>query len=400
MKRVLVGLLVLGLLVSSVGMASAGGRRHHHGPSDAYWWVLGAGVAWGTLGVFAGRPYYPAYPPVIVTQPRVVTCPYQLFIRSEIACFFLAPGPCWRAMKKLWQALFHKLTTALRDRLELVLTVMALRHQLAVLERSGKRPHFSPADRCFWVLLSTIWARWSTVLTIVHADTVRRWTRQGVRYHLAWQRRRQRPGRPALAAETRMLIRRISRENRLWGAPRLHGELTKLGICLSRTTVAKYMARRPRIPSPTWRTFMRHHVYNLIASGADVDLARRLYTSYVKVMSTLPRWLSSWTTQGGQRPSRRDVVSCPQRSDPASVPFVWAPDLLDRIGVPARSPPDFQSSDHDVPAPASVPRAGGTAHVCLASPPIGCWGVHLFLHRQGNRSTTGQARGVSRPVAA
>jgi hypothetical protein len=78
MKRVLVGLLVLGLLVSSVGMASAGGRRHHHDPSDAYWWALGAGVALGTLGVFAGRPYYPAYPPVIVTQPRVVTrffCP-------------------------------------------------------------------------------------------------------------------------------------------------------------------------------------------------------------------------------------------------------------------------------------------------------------------------------------
>jgi hypothetical protein len=156
--------------------------------------------------------------------------------------FFLAPGPCWRAVKKLCQTLFQKLTAAWRDRLELVLTVMALRHQLAVLERSGKRPHFSPADRCFWALLSTVWVRWSTALTIVHADTVRRWKRQGVRHHLAWQRRRQRPGRPALAAETRMLIRRISWENRLWGAPRLHGELAKLGICLSRTTVAKYMA--------------------------------------------------------------------------------------------------------------------------------------------------------------
>jgi hypothetical protein len=138
------------------------------------------------------------------------TCRYQLFICPEIACFFLAPGPCWRAMKTLWQTLFQKLTAALLDRVDLVLAIMALRHQLAVLERSGKRPHCSPADRCFWVLLSTVWARWITALAIVHAETVRRWTRQGVRHHLASQRRWQRPGRPALAAETRTLIRRIS----------------------------------------------------------------------------------------------------------------------------------------------------------------------------------------------
>jgi putative transposase len=201
-------------------------------------------------------------------------------------------------MKTRWQTLFQKLTAALRDRLDLVLAIMALRHQLAVLERSGKRPHFSPADRCFWVLLSTVWARWITALAIVHADTVRRWKRQGVRHHLASQRRRQRPGRPALAAETRTLIRRISQENRLWGAPRLQGELAKLGVCLSRTTAAKYMARHPRLPSPTWRTFMRHHVYALIVSGAYGDLARTLY---VKLISALQRWLSSWTTQRGQR---------------------------------------------------------------------------------------------------
>lgn len=298
-------------------------------------------------------------------------------------------------MKTLWQTLFQKLTAALRARLELVLTVMALRHQLAVLERSGKRPHFSPADRCFWVLLSTIWARWSTALTIVHVDTVRRWTRQGVRHHLAWPLRRQRPGRPALAAETRTLIQRISRENRLWGAPRLHGELAKLGVCISRTTVAKYMARHPRLPSPTWRTFMRHHVYAPIASGAYADLARRLHTSYVKVMSALQCWLSSWTARGGQGSSRRDVVPCTRLSDPASVPFVWAPDILDRVGMPARSPPDFQSPDHDVPVSASVPRAVGTAHVCLASPPRGRWGMHRFLHRQGNRPTCGSRKSMS-----
>jgi hypothetical protein len=300
-------------------------------------------------------------------------------------------------MKTRWQTLFQKLTAALRDRVDLVLAIMALRHQLAVLERSGKRPHFSPADRCFWVLLSTVWARWITALAIVHADTVRRWKRQGVRHHLASQRRWQRPGRPALAAETRTLIRRISQENRLWGAPRLHGELAKLGVGLSRTTVAKYMARHPRLPSPTWRTFIRHHVYDLIVSGAYADLARTLY---VKLISALQRWLSSWTTQRGQRSSRRDVVLCTRLSATASVPLVWAPDILGRVGVPARSPPDSQSAYHDTPAPASVPRAVGTANVCLASRPVGRWGVHLLLCRQGNRPTTGQARGVSRQAAA
>jgi hypothetical protein len=307
-------------------------------------------------------------------------------------------------MKTRWQTLCQKLTAALHDRLELALAIMALRHRLAVLERSGKRPHFSPADRCFWVLLSTVWARWITALTIVHVDTVRRWTRQGMRHHLAWQGRRQRPGRPALAAETRTLIRRLSQENRLWGAPRLHGELAKLGVCLSRTTVAKHMARHPRLPSPTWRAFMRHHVYALIASGAYADLARRRPTSYVTAMSALQRWRSSWTTRGGQRSSRRDVVPCPRLSDPASVPLVWAPHIMDRVGVPARSPPDSQSPYHDAPTPANVPInvpiAAGTTNVCLVSAPLERWGVHRLLHRQGNPLTIGQVRGVSRQVAA
>jgi putative transposase len=144
-------------------------------------------------------------------------------------------------MKTRWQALFQKLTTALRDRLDLALAIMALRHQPAVLDRSGSRPHVSPADRCFWVLLSTVWSRWTTALVIAQADTVRRWTRQGLRRHLAWQSRRKRPGRPAVAAETRTLIQRISRDNRLWGAPRIHGALAKLSARVSRTTVAKYM---------------------------------------------------------------------------------------------------------------------------------------------------------------
>jgi hypothetical protein len=298
----------------------------------------------------------------------------------------------------LW--LCRTIVLALCERVHLALETMALRHQLAVLARSATRPRCSPVDRCVWVLLSMVWSRWQEALTIVQPDTVRRWRRQGLRHHLQWWCGRKRPGRPAIAAERRALIRRMNEENVLWGAPRIQGELAKLGVRVSRTTIAKYMARRPGPPSPTWRAFMRHHVYDLIASGAYADLARRRHSSYVTVMSALQRWLSSWTMRGGQRSSRRDVVPCTRLSDPASVPLVWAPDIIDCVGVPARSPPDPQSPDHDAPTPANMPIVVATANVCLASPPRGWWGVHLLLHRQGNRPTTGQARGVSRPVAA
>ncbi len=146
-------------------------------------------------------------------------------------------------MKTIFLSLFHKIASALRERLHLALEIFALRHQLAVLERLIKRPQFSSADRCVWILLSTVWARWQDALKIVQADTVRRWHRQGLRHYLGRQHGRQRPGRPAIAAEVRALIRRMSRENVLWGAPRIHGELAKLGVRVSRTTVAKYMDR-------------------------------------------------------------------------------------------------------------------------------------------------------------
>ena len=284
--------------------------------------------------------------------------------------------------------------------MHLALETMALRHQLAVLARSATRPQCSPVDRCVWVLLSMVWSRWQEALTIVQPDTVRRWRRQGLCHHCRWWHRRKRPGRPAIAAERRALIRRMNQENILWGAPRIQGELAKLGVRVSRTTIAKYMARRPGPPSPTWRAFMRHHVYDLIASGAYADLARRRHSLYVTVMSTLQRWLSSWMMRGGQRSSRRDVVPCTRLSDPASVPLVWAPEIIDCVGIPARSPPEPQSPDHDAPTLANVPIVVGTANVCLASPPLGRGGVHRLPPRQGNRSTTGQARDVSRPVAA
>jgi hypothetical protein len=270
-------------------------------------------------------------------------------------------------MKSLWQTLFQRLTSTLRERVHLALTTMALRHQLAVLQRSAKRPRFWPADRCLRVLLSIVWARWPEALEIVQADTVRRWRRQGWWHHLRWSCGWKRPGRPAIASEMRTLIRRMSRENVLWGAPRIHGELAKLGVRVSRTTIAKYMARRPGPPSATWRTFLRWYGHDLVASGAYAELIRRLYALSVQVIHAFQRWLASLTPRGTQQSARRDVISPIQLSLTVFRPNLRAQGTVDRVRVPVRSPPDPQRLCSKDPEAADVPRAVEAAHVRLAA---------------------------------
>jgi hypothetical protein len=303
-------------------------------------------------------------------------------------------------MKGLWQTLFQPLTSTLRERVHLALTTMALRHQRAVLQRSARRPQFRPADRCFWVLLSMVWSPWQEALTIVQPATVRRWRRQGWWHDLRWWCGWKRPGRPAMASEMRALIRRMSQENVLWGAPRIHGELATLGVRVSRTTVAKDMARRPGPPSQTWRAFLRNHTRDLIARGAYRERARRLHASSVKVRQTLPWWPSSWTTSGGRRSTRWDAVSYTLLSAPASVPRVWTPDLLARVRAPERSPPNVQWPCHMAPVLADRPRVVRTADVCLAAWAMELLGVPRLSPQQVPYLTTEQARGASLRVAA
>jgi hypothetical protein len=169
-------------------------------------------------------------------------------------------------MKTYLRLILRKIVSALCERWDLVLENVALRHQMDVLERSGRRPQFSNVDRMVWVTLSTVWPRWPEALEIVHADTVKRWRRQGFRHYLLGKSRRRRPGRPAIEPEIRSLIRRMSRQNGLWGAPRIHGELLKLGIDVCQTTVAKYMVRRVGPPSQRWGTFLRNHARELVPS--------------------------------------------------------------------------------------------------------------------------------------
>src|SRR5262245_43200208 len=139
----------------------------------------------------------------------------------------------------------------LRTRRALVLENLALRHQLAVLQRAAPRPRLRRSDRLFWVLLSQLWSGWAEAVSMVQPETVIRWQRTGFRLFWTWKSRRSGPGRPSIAPELRALIRRMSRANPLWGAPRIHGELQMLGIEISQATVSKYMVRHRRPPSQT-----------------------------------------------------------------------------------------------------------------------------------------------------
>ncbi len=120
-----------------------------------------------------------------------------------------------------------------------------------------------------WVWLSRSWSRWRSALHIVKPDTVVTWHRHAFRLFWTWKSR-QRTGRPAVLQDVRALIRELSTANPLWGAPRIHGELLKLGIAVSQSTVAKYMRRHPRPPSQTWRTFLANHASQIMAADLFV----------------------------------------------------------------------------------------------------------------------------------
>jgi transposase InsO family protein len=156
--------------------------------------------------------------------------------------------------------------SCLQSRAQLQLELLALRHQLYVLNRSRpRRLQLRTADRWLWAWLSRAWPGWRTALVIVKPDTVIAWHRQGFRLFWTWKSRR-RLGRPTVPTDVCELIRTMSKDNVLWGAPRIYGELLKLGIHVSQATVAKYMVRHRQPPSQTWRTFLRNHMGQITAA--------------------------------------------------------------------------------------------------------------------------------------
>ena len=153
------------------------------------------------------------------------------------------------------------LSASVRSRYNLGLEILALRQQLGVLKRKHPRPRLQLQDRIFWILLLRLWPAWRDALVIVKPETVVAWHRAGFR--LFW-RLRSRPeslGRSRIVAQVRTLIRRMANENPSWGAPRIHGELLKLGFDVSERTVSRYLHRLfpPEQARKLWAAFLPNH---------------------------------------------------------------------------------------------------------------------------------------------
>jgi putative transposase len=167
---------------------------------------------------------------------------------------------------------------------QLALENLALHQQLAVYRRAVPRPRLCRTDRLFWAALARVWTGWKQPLVIVTPDTVLRWQRR--RFREYWTRLSGRPtgGRPTIHTEIKALIIRIATANPLWGAPRIHGELLKLGLDVSGRTVSRLIPKRRSPPSQTWRTFLANHFRDLIALDFFTVPTVRLRVLFVLVV--------------------------------------------------------------------------------------------------------------------
>src|ERR1700687_5147037 len=152
------------------------------------------------------------------------------------------------------------LASPFKSKIRLEAENATLRHQLVVVRRYLRTNN----ARWFCVQLYRWFPSILPVLMIIRPETLVRWHRAGFRRYWRWKSRR-RGGRPQIETELRALIRQMSTENLLWGAPRIHGELLKLGFSVAQSSVAKYMVKRRGPPSQEWRTFLRNHAPDIAA---------------------------------------------------------------------------------------------------------------------------------------
>jgi transposase InsO family protein len=169
----------------------------------------------------------------------------------------------------------------------------ALRRQLLVLQRKVGRAKLTNTDRWFFVQLYRWFPPILEVLTIIRPETLVRWHRAGFRRYWHWKSRR-RGGRPQVQTDLRVLIRQMSIENPLWGAPRIHGELLKLGFEVSQSSVAKYMVKRRWPPSQGWRAFLRNHAPDIAAMDLFVVPTLSFDLLYAFVIFRLDRRALVW----------------------------------------------------------------------------------------------------------
>src|SRR5437867_664650 len=181
-------------------------------------------------------------------------------------------------------AFLSMLRVLFRSQLSIRAENIALRHQLAVYQRTVKRPIIRREDRILWCWLSRCWARWRDVLVFVQPATVIVWQRKRFRDHWARLSSAGKPGRPQISEEIRQLIRTIPSANPLWGTPRIVGELGKLGIKVAKSTVDKYRVRSRNAPSPTWKAFLENHLNDLVSIDFLIVPTIRFKILYVLIV--------------------------------------------------------------------------------------------------------------------
>jgi putative transposase len=167
---------------------------------------------------------------------------------------------------------------------QLALENLALRQQLAVYKRTMPRPKLRATDRLLWVALARVWAGWRQALVIVSPDTVLRWQRRRFRAYWTELSSRSTGGRPPVSAEIKALVARMAAANPFWGAPRIHGELAKLGMNVAERTVSRLLPKRRSPPSQVWRTFLTNHVRDLVSIDFFTVPTARLRVLFVLVV--------------------------------------------------------------------------------------------------------------------
>jgi transposase InsO family protein len=201
-------------------------------------------------------------------------------------------------MTDLFKLILGVLASLSRSRAKLEAEILVLRQQINVLRRrASKRPHLNNTDRFLFVWLYRWFPSVLGAIAIVRPETIVRWHRAGFRAYWRW-RSRNRVGRPKVSIELRTLIGEMSCANRLWGAPRIHGELLKLGFEVAQSTVARYMCRRFGPPSQGWRTFLSNHADGIAAVDLFVLPTITFQTLYCLVILRHGRrfWMSFGVT--------------------------------------------------------------------------------------------------------
>ena len=194
---------------------------------------------------------------------------------SALLCFFLAV-----------------LASPLKSRRRLEAENAALRYQLIILRRKVPgRVRVTNGDRWFLVQLYRLFPSILQTFTIIRPETLVRWHRAGFRGYWRWKSR---GGRPQIESDLRTLIEKMSTENPLWGAPRIHGELLKLGFEVAQSSVAKYMVKRRGPPSQGWRTFLRNHAQDIAAMDLFVVPTISFGLLYALVVVRLDRRKLVW----------------------------------------------------------------------------------------------------------